>query len=63
MSLALAFALRAGDGNRTRAVSLGIASILPAGATDLASRRTASDRECSLITLPNGLLMTQQPNG
>ncbi len=50
MSLAWAFVVGAGDGSRTRAVSLGIVSIMPAGTPDLAYRRTASDLECPLIT-------------
>jgi len=37
--------MRAGDGNRTRSVSLGIRPIGPPDRPDLGNRRTASDRQ------------------
>jgi hypothetical protein len=42
--LTWAFAMRAGDGNRTRAVSLGIAGIGSRGPADLGGRSVLSDR-------------------
>jgi hypothetical protein len=43
MSLAWAFVVRAGDGNRTRAVSLGIKWRSAVSATDLRMRQPAID--------------------
>jgi hypothetical protein len=60
MSLAWAFVVGAGDGNRTRAVSLGIKPIPAVTAPDLASARTASDRECPLITAANCTLIARR---
>lgn len=53
----------AGDGNRTRTVSLGIKPIRTVIAADLASARTASDRCCPLITLANCTLIARPPAG
>ncbi|XRQ08666.1 nucleotidyl transferase AbiEii/AbiGii toxin family protein [Actinomadura welshii] len=49
----------ASDGNRTRAVGLGIEPIPAAIAADLGSAHTASDRDCPLITLPNCTLIAR----
>jgi hypothetical protein len=51
--------LGAGDENRTRTVSLGIARICPVLAADLRVRSPASDRDCPLFTGANGPLMAR----
>jgi hypothetical protein len=50
----------AGDGNRTRAVSLGIAGILPRWGVDLGLRPVVSGRGCPLVTALNGTLMARR---
>ena len=66
--LSWAFAMRADDGNRTRAVSLAIIEFHPDGTPGLQKRLPANAPYCPLITLPNGTLMARdqaadpQPN-
>jgi hypothetical protein len=48
------FLVGAGDGNRTRTISLGIRQIPPSDHSDLGIRRTASDRRAPCDTRANG---------
>jgi hypothetical protein len=50
----------AGDGNRTRTISLGINTIHAATRPDLRRRLPASDRERPLLTGVNGPLMARR---
>jgi hypothetical protein len=60
MSLAWAFEVERVAENRTRAISLGIKPIRAVRAADLASARTASDRDCPLITVVNCTLIARR---
>ena len=51
---------RAGDGNRTRTISLGICVIRAAERPDLRDGVSASDRERPLVTGVNGPLMARR---
>jgi hypothetical protein len=53
------FAMRAGDGNRTRTTSLGSVGNSAVTGADLAVGVLASDRCCPLFTLANGTLMAR----
>ena len=53
------FTLRAGDGNRTRTISLGICTVRAATPSDLRGGWSASDRERPLATGVNGPLMAR----
>ena len=55
-----AFSLGAGDGNRTRTISLGICAIRAAVRLDLRCRVSASDRDRPLVTGVNGPLMARR---
>jgi len=55
--------MRAGDGNRTRTVSLGIRPIGPPDQPDLGNRRTASDRHWPHDTAANGPSMARDLTG
>jgi len=57
--LAWAFAMRAGDGNRTRTISLGICPVTAARAAELGVRVPVSDRRCLSFTGANGTLMAR----
>ena len=52
--------MRAGDGNRTRTISLGICAIRACIRPDLHGRQSASDRKIPLVTVVNGPLMAQR---
>jgi len=55
-----AFSLGAGDGNRTRTISLGAVPSGPVTWPDLRGRVSASDRERPLVTGVNGPLMARR---
>ena len=52
---------RAGDGNRTRTISLGICTVRAVEWSDLRDRLSASDRERPFVTGVNGSLMARPP--
>jgi hypothetical protein len=53
------FSMGAGDGNRTRTVSLGICRVQALSGPDLRCGVSASDRDCPLVTGVNGPLMAR----
>jgi hypothetical protein len=57
-----ALTLGAGDGHRTRTVSLGICAIRVSVLLDLRSRPSVSDRESPLFAGVNGPLMARRPS-
>jgi hypothetical protein len=56
----LVFQIGAGDGNRTRTISLGICAIRASTGLDLRSGLSVSDRERPRFTLVNGPLMARR---
>ena len=60
MVLTWAFVGGAGDGNRTRTVSLGICAIRALMASDLRDGLSMSDRERPFLTGVNGTLMARR---
>jgi hypothetical protein len=55
--------MRAGDGNRTRTISLGIAQIVAVTPPDLGDRPSVSNRDYPWITASNGPLMARVISG
>ena len=59
----LDFRVGAGDGNRTRTISLGICAIRASTGLDLRGGLSVSDRKRPLLTGVNGPLMARRPRG